>query len=135
MTAVVRLTLPTRLILNALLADPERETYGFELRILTDLPGPTIHQILARLETHGWATSRWEDRAPGGRPLRRYYRLTSDGAAQARTALAPRGPVGDSPPAPPGGHADTTDRAPHAATAPPTRKTSSTPHARSQEAT
>ncbi|SFK92265.1 Transcriptional regulator PadR-like family protein [Streptosporangium canum] len=130
MTAVVRLTLPTRLILNKLLEAQEREMYGFELRILTGLPGPTIHQILARLEARGWATSRWEDRPPGGRPLRRYYRLTPDGAAQARTALARRGAVSDSPPAPPAEHADSGDRAPHAATDAPIRNTG---HTRNEE--
>ncbi|MEV4179917.1 PadR family transcriptional regulator [Streptosporangium canum] len=126
MTAVVRLTLPTRLVLNALLEAQEREMYGFELRILTDLPGPTIHQILARLETRGWATSRWEDRAPGGRPLRRYYQLTPDGAAQARTVLAQRGAVSASPPTPPPGHASTPDGPPSTRTTPPIRTTGHT---------
>ncbi|MGV9779467.1 PadR family transcriptional regulator [Streptosporangium sp. NPDC003464] len=133
MTAVVRLTLPTRLVLNALLVDPARETYGFELRITTGLAGPTIHQILARLETHGWTTSRWETREPGGRPLRRYYRLTDDGARQARAAL--RGPVSESPAAPAPDRANPAQRGPATRTAPPARNTSHTPHSRNQETT
>jgi PadR family transcriptional regulator PadR len=38
----------------------------------------------------GWLSSRWEDIDPTieGRPARRYYRLTPDGALQARQALA-----------------------------------------------
>ena len=46
--------------------------------------------ILARLETVGWLTSRWEDIDPRaeGRPARRYYRLTPDGLELARAALA-----------------------------------------------
>lgn len=54
------------------------------------LPSGTIHPILARLESLGWAESRWEDVVPQdeGRPRRCYYRLTKDGAERARIALA-----------------------------------------------
>ena len=51
----------------------------------------TIHPILVRLENEdGGLTSRWEDPKieDKGRPRRRYYRLTEDGAERARTALA-----------------------------------------------
>jgi pimeloyl-ACP methyl ester carboxylesterase len=55
-------------------------------------PAQRHHQsILARLEhEYGWLTSRWEDIKPQdeGRPRRRYYRLTEDGAERARLALA-----------------------------------------------
>jgi hypothetical protein len=46
--------------------------------------------ILARLETVGWLTSRWEDIDPRaeGRPTRRYYQLTPNGIELARAALA-----------------------------------------------
>jgi PadR family transcriptional regulator, regulatory protein PadR len=48
------------------------------------------HPILARLETVNWVESRWEDIDPSieGRPARRYYRLTTEGAEQAQRALA-----------------------------------------------
>jgi PadR family transcriptional regulator, regulatory protein PadR len=38
----------------------------------------------------GWVDARWEeiDAAAAGRPARRYYRLTRDGVAAARTELA-----------------------------------------------
>jgi PadR family transcriptional regulator PadR len=38
----------------------------------------------------GWLSSRWEDIDPQveGRPPRRYYRLTAEGALAARAALA-----------------------------------------------
>ena len=54
------------------------------------LPSGTIHPILARLEGLGWLESRWEDAIPRekGRPRRRYYRLSQDGAERARIALA-----------------------------------------------
>lgn len=49
-----------------------------------------MHPILARLERLGRLSSRWEDVDPSaeGRPARRYYRLTADGAVAAGAALA-----------------------------------------------
>jgi DNA-binding PadR family transcriptional regulator len=49
-----------------------------------------VHPILARLEGVGWLQSRWEDIDPRteGRPARRYYRLTAEGARAAQAALA-----------------------------------------------
>jgi PadR family transcriptional regulator, regulatory protein PadR len=89
-SATLRLTLPTQLVLRALLETPARERYGLELGQAAGLPSGTIHPILARLERIGWLVSEWEDVEPReqGRPRRRYYRLTPDGAEQARTALA-----------------------------------------------
>src|SRR6516225_3588642 len=85
-----RMTLPTQLVLRALLAEPTREMYGLQIGEAAGLPGGTIHPILARFERLGWLESRWEDVSPNekGRPRRRYYRLTEDGAEQARVALA-----------------------------------------------
>jgi PadR family transcriptional regulator, regulatory protein PadR len=86
-----RMTLPTQLVLRALLAEPTREMYGLQICEKAGLPSGTIHPILARLEGLGWLESSWEDTASAhseGRPRRRYYRLTTDGAERARTALA-----------------------------------------------
>ncbi len=49
-----------------------------------------MHPILARLEGYGWLASRWEDidASAEGRPARRYYTLTAEGAQAARAALA-----------------------------------------------
>jgi DNA-binding PadR family transcriptional regulator len=85
------MTLQTQLVLRALLEDPARERYGLELCDLAGLPSGTIYPILARLEGVGWVTSTWEDPAvheKAGRPRRRFYRITTDGAEQARHALA-----------------------------------------------
>jgi len=85
------MTIPTQLVLRALLADPTREMYGLEICTASGLPSGTIHPILARLEKQvGWLESRWEDTDPAqeGRPRRRYYQMTRDGAEQARIALA-----------------------------------------------
>jgi PadR family transcriptional regulator PadR len=83
------MTIPAQLVLGVLLEDPQREVYGRELGDAAGLPSGTIHPILARLEGMGWLESRWEDIDPkaAGRPARRYYRLTSDGAVRAREAL------------------------------------------------
>src|SRR4051812_48923508 len=101
-----RLTLQVQLVLRSLLQDPTRECYGLELVDATGLFPGTIYPIMARLEQAGWVETRWETIAQHaeGRPRRRYYRLTADGAVHARTALAEvdarrprraRGPIGD----------------------------------------
>ncbi|NYJ06567.1 PadR family transcriptional regulator [Petropleomorpha daqingensis] len=85
-----RMTIPTRLVLEALVGASDRELYGVEIGELATLRSGTVHPILARLEGVGWLTSRWEEIDPQveGRPPRRYYRLTAEGAVAARAALA-----------------------------------------------
>jgi len=100
----MRITLQVQFVLRVLLDDPARELYGLEFVDGTGLPPGTIYPILARLEGAGWIGSRWEevDQHEAGRPRRRYYTLTPDGAEQARDALAavaarqrrPRGTTG-----------------------------------------
>ncbi len=84
-----RMTIPTQLVLQALLANPSREVYGLEIGETAGLPSGTVHPILARLERVGWLASRWEEIDPRveGRPARRYYRLTADGVHAAAVAL------------------------------------------------
>jgi len=88
-----RMTLPSQLVLRALLEFPAREQYGLELGQAAGLPAGTIHPILARLEAAGWLESFWEQVDPYAqvRPRRRCYRLTPDGAERARDALARTG--------------------------------------------
>src|SRR4051794_18233064 len=84
------MTIPTQLVLEALLTDPQRELYGLEIGEAAGLRSGTVHPILARLEGYGWLASRWEgiDPSTEGRPARRYYRLTADGVQAARAALS-----------------------------------------------
>src|SRR5687767_14428018 len=57
----------------------------------------TLYKALGRLEEFGLLTSRWEDAAAvEGRPRRRLYELTRQGAHAAEQALA-RKPIGRSP--------------------------------------
>ncbi|MEO3778701.1 helix-turn-helix transcriptional regulator [Micromonospora sp. B11E3] len=90
MASEVRMTLPTQLVLRTLLDRPDQELYGLELSAAAGLASGTLHPILARLERLGWLRSRWEELDPheAGRPRRRYYSLTPDGAEKARIALA-----------------------------------------------
>jgi DNA-binding PadR family transcriptional regulator len=83
------MTIPTQLVLHALLHHPE-PAYGLEIRRATGLPSGTVHPILTRLHAAGWLASTWENADPRerGRPRRRYHQLTPAGAAQARRALA-----------------------------------------------
>jgi PadR family transcriptional regulator PadR len=86
----LRMTTPRRLVLQALLEDPERERYGLDLAGEAGLEPGTIYPILVAFETVGWLTSRAEDIDvhAEGRPRRRYYKLTADGRTAARDALS-----------------------------------------------
>lgn len=84
----IRMSTTTKLVLQVLL--DHDEAYGLEICQQAGLATGTVHPILARLERAGWATSQWEDIDPKteGRPARRYYRLTPEGAPAATRALA-----------------------------------------------
>lgn len=73
------------------LDDPAVPVYGFDLMQRTRFPSGTVYPILARLERAGWITGQQEtrqDASGAGRPPRRLYRLTAEGAVAARAALA-----------------------------------------------
>jgi PadR family transcriptional regulator PadR len=85
------MTLQVQLVLAEMLDEPGKPRYGLDLCAKIGLPSGTIYPILARLEQYGWVESDWEDpdtHVNEGRPRRRYYRLTRDGAEFAREALA-----------------------------------------------
>jgi PadR family transcriptional regulator, regulatory protein PadR len=84
-----RMTLPTQLVLRAMIADPTRLMDGLEIGSAAQLAAGTIHPVLARLESWGWLESHWAeiDHADAGRPRRRLYRLTPDGVVGAARAL------------------------------------------------
>lgn len=59
------------------------DAYGLDIVSRTGLPSGTVYPTLGRLQRSGLVRSRWEpqriaDRA--GRPRRKYYELTADGA-------------------------------------------------------
>jgi DNA-binding PadR family transcriptional regulator len=90
MKYALRITGPVERVLSVLLADPAVPRYGLEISKQADLETGTLYPIMARLERVGWVESRWEDpdlSINDGRPRRRYYQLTTDGAEQAERAL------------------------------------------------
>jgi len=86
----IRMTIPTLRVLQVLVGDPGHRRYGLEICREAELASGTVHPLLARLERIGWVESAWEDIDPRaeGRPARRYYWLTEEGAVQARRTLA-----------------------------------------------
>lgn len=85
-----RMTLQVQLVLNEMLSEPAEQRYGLDLCEATGLPSGTIYPIMARLERIKWVESDWEDpdaHIAEGRPRRRYYRLTREGAEAAAEAL------------------------------------------------
>jgi len=65
----------------------QEHRYGFEIMRAAHLPSGTVYPLLRRLEASGMVASRWErasDAQREGRPPRRYYEATPEGA----TALA-----------------------------------------------
>jgi PadR family transcriptional regulator, regulatory protein PadR len=84
-----RLTMNMARVLAILLEDPMAEYYGLEIGKAAGLAGGSLYPLLLRLEQSHVLVSRWEDADPSeaGRPRRRLYRLTSEGAQFARQAL------------------------------------------------
>lgn len=86
----VRITPQVGRVLKVLLEDPSEPVYGFDLMQRTGLPSGSLYPIIARLERAGWIAGRKEaiDASAEGRPPRKYYLLTADGARCAHQGLA-----------------------------------------------
>ena len=86
----MKLTAPLERVLRVLVADPAAPHYGYDLMKAAKLPSGTLYPMLARLQQEGLVDSQWEEPRPdgGGRPPRKYYRLTAEGARVARLELA-----------------------------------------------
>jgi len=86
----VKLTGPLERVLRVLLADPSASHYGYDLMKAAKLPSGTLYPMLARLQQEGLVDSEWEPQRQdaAGRPPRKYYRLTAEGARVARVELA-----------------------------------------------
>jgi DNA-binding PadR family transcriptional regulator len=86
----IRLTTTVAQVLRVFLEDPGEARYGFDLMRQTRMPSGTLYPILARLEKAGWITSQREaiDPVERGRPQRRMYLLTTEGAETTRIELA-----------------------------------------------
>jgi PadR family transcriptional regulator, regulatory protein PadR len=84
-----RLTQQTLKVLGALMSDEVRELSGADIAKVSQLSSGTLYPILYRLEEFGWLDSRWEvgDPAMLGRPRRRYYRVTGEGAKRVQEVV------------------------------------------------
>ena len=70
--------------LQLLAAIRDGDVYGLELVAATGLPSGTVYPTLGRLRQRGLIRASWEDQRIAdreGRPRRRYYELTAEGAA------------------------------------------------------
>lgn len=95
-TGPARVTVPVLQVIDLLLSEPARDDW-FALQVCrrTGLGSGTVAQILFRLQAWGWVTTRWEDATEAhrqGRPRRRLYALTGEGAAAARQVIRERFP-------------------------------------------
>lgn len=79
-----------RLLVETYQESSEREIYGLEICEALGLGPGTVYPLLARLLAIGWVEDRREDidKRKVGRATRRYYRLSREGVAAARQALA-----------------------------------------------
>ena len=86
----MKMTGPLERVLRVFLADVSAPRYGYDLMKVARLPSGTLYPMLARLEDEGLVATQWEERREdaAGRPPRRYYRLTGEGARVARLELA-----------------------------------------------
>lgn len=81
MSPRLNLTYPTALVLRAL---ADGCGYGFDVIDATGLASGTVYPLLRRLEGLGMVEAAWESEEAAhreGRPARRWYRLTAEGAA------------------------------------------------------
>ena len=87
-----RFSAQTLSVLAALEADPTAWLHGYRVAKQTGLASGTLYPILIRLAERRLIEARWEDERPAGRPRRHLYRLSSEGLAAARAALAVAAP-------------------------------------------
>ena len=68
----------------------EGHRFGLDMMDTTGLASGTVYPTLARMEARGYVRSQWEDEEAArqaGRPRRRYYEITPEGAVALTAAL------------------------------------------------
>lgn len=68
----------------------EGHRFGLDIMDATGLPSGTVYPTLARMEARAFVESEWEERSEAkaaGRPARRYYLVTPDGARALSEAI------------------------------------------------
>lgn len=69
----------TRVVLAALLSQPQAWRYGYDLARDTGLTSGTLYPLLIRLADQGFLEAEWRQPLQPGRPPRHAYRLTEAG--------------------------------------------------------
>lgn len=95
MSGPIRITAPLLDVVEVLLRafDDGTELHGWAIMKATKRSGPTVYGTVDRLEDAGWIIGHWENENPEpNRPRRRLYRLTPNGAVEARQLIAVRRP-------------------------------------------
>ncbi|MEV1005180.1 helix-turn-helix transcriptional regulator [Nonomuraea sp. NPDC050202] len=96
MAGLERVTQPTLDVLEVLVRafDSDEQIHGWAIMKETKRSGPTVYNVLDRLEDAGWISGEWEELEPdANRPRRRFYRLVGEGANAARALLTERRPA------------------------------------------
>lgn len=90
--SIERVTTPTLKVVEVFLGDDD-EQWSYQLAKRTGLQPGTVQPILTRLEAEGWLEHWWEDidEREAGRPRRRLYRMTGQGALAFASLLAEHG--------------------------------------------
>jgi PadR family transcriptional regulator PadR len=70
------------MILRVFMRDPQAPLFGLSLIRETGITSGSVYPLLHKMERLGWISSSWEEIDPvrAGRPPRRYYVLTREGA-------------------------------------------------------
>lgn len=79
MAPIRKLSRQTARLLGALLSDPSRWRYGYDLTKELGLQSGTLYPLLIRLTEQGLLESEWQPATRPGRPPRHAYRLTHAG--------------------------------------------------------
>jgi PadR family transcriptional regulator, regulatory protein PadR len=92
---IPRLSYQGLLVLRTFLDRPRKELCGADLIRLTGLPSGTLYPLLLRFERYEMLESYWEDVVPEhvGRPRRRLYKITRQGAQIAHQKLSDVSPA------------------------------------------
>lgn len=92
-----RITKQMVLVLEAFLAQRERDWFGFDLMEATGLKSGTMYPLLHGLKEDGWLEASKEKVDPKveGRPARRLYRLSGLGEREAVAAVEKRAALED----------------------------------------
>lgn len=85
----IKLTPAVVRLIQAFLEAPDSQHYGMQLMRAAHVSSGSLYPALKRLENAGWIVGELEDIDPSkeGRPARRFYRMTGEGARAAHLAL------------------------------------------------